>query len=162
MKKLLAILIIAASVAFFTSCNESTESATTTSDSLNMDGSTTETSTAAGTTTTSYVDLQTGGTVTRNESGVFVNATGDPVEFYIDMNTMDTFFGRTNQNVNNALIHEGDDWEVDEAKIKIDEDEMKVKNPDGSKIKVDGDETKVKNADGSKTKTEDGETKIKR
>ena len=78
------------------------------------------------------------------------------------MNTMDTFFGKTNQVVNNALIHEGDDWEVDEAKIKIDEDEMKVKNPDGSKMKVDEDETKVKNPDGSKTKTEDGETKIKR
>jgi hypothetical protein len=153
-------MIIAASVAFFTSCNESTESATTTSDSLSADGSTTETTTT--TTTTNFVDLQSGATVTRNDAGVYVNASGEPVEFYIDMNTMDTFYGATSQNVNNALIHTGDDWEVDEAKIKIDEDEMKVKNPDGSKVKVDGDETKVKNADGSKTKTEDGETKIKR
>ena len=161
MKKLLAILVIAASVAFFTSCNESTESETTAFDSLNIDGSTTGTSTGTSG-TVSYMDLSTGETVTRNESGVYVNASGDPVEFYIVMKTMDTFFGNTNLVVNHALIHEGDAWEVDEAKIKIDEDEMKVKNPDGSKMKVDEDETKVKNPDGSKTKTEDGETKIKR
>jgi hypothetical protein len=164
MKKLLAILMIAASVAFFTSCSNTSETESTTSDSLSVDGNTVMTAPAA----SSYIDPVTGATVTRDEAtGFYINASGEPVEFYVDATTMDTFYGKTGVNVNNAIIHDGDDWRLDEAKIKVDDDEIKIKNADGSKTKIEDDEIKIKDAngkakmDGDETKIKTGDTKIK-
>ena len=84
----------------------------------------------------------------------------NPVDFYVDINTQDTFYGNSGQVVNNALIH-GDDgsWKVDETKIKIDGDEMKMKNGD-DKIKIAGDEYKEKTGD-TKVKVDGDESKVK-
>ena len=61
---------------------------------------------------------------------------------------------------NNALIH-GDDgsWSVDETKIKMEDDELKIKNGD-NKMKVEDDEYKSKTGD-TKVKVEDDEAKVK-
>ena len=164
MKKLLAILMIAASVAFFTSCSNMSETESTTSDSLSVEGNTVMTAPAA----SGFIDPVTGVAVTRDEAtGFYINASGEPVEFYVDAMTMDTFYGKTGQNVNNAIIHDGDDWRLDEAKIKVDGDEIKIKNADGSKTKIEDDEIKIKDAngkakmDGDETKIKTGDTKIK-
>lgn len=149
---------IAASFLALQSCNNSTESETSTTDST-ADGMDVTTTT---TVEKKYINLQTGGVVSQDAStGYYVDETGTPVLLYVDMSTMDTFYGQSAQIVNNALIHEGNEWKVDESKVKIDGDEMKIKSADGSKTKVDGDEVKIKNADGSKTKIDGDETKIK-
>lgn len=131
---------------------------------------------AGGMTAGTYVDLRTGGKVRRDEaSGRYVDESGSPVDFYVDVNSRDTFWGTNGQNVNNALIHENNTWRVDETRIKVDEDDVKMedgntktkmegdeyKSKSGdTKIKSEGDETKIKSGD-TKIKTEDGETKVK-
>lgn len=156
MKKLLAVLSITSCVAFATSCSNSTAEETTTTDNM----STTETIETPAT-TSAYIDPVTGTEVAYDAAtGYYVDAAGEPVAFYVNTSSMDTFYGK-GVNVNNAIIHNGNDWEVDEAKVKIDGDEIKIKHADGSKTKIEGDEIKVKNADGSKTKMDGDETKIK-
>ncbi|RYZ78280.1 MAG: hypothetical protein EOP04_30015 [Proteobacteria bacterium] len=146
------------------------------SDTLSSTSTTTEMTNGTGGMSQNYVDLRSGGTVRRDDaSGRYVDESGSPVDFYVDMNTRDTFYGLTGQVVNNALIHENDNWRVDDSKIKVDGDEMKIKDGDSktkiegdeyksksgdTKVKVDGDETKIKSGD-TKIKTENGETKIK-
>ncbi|MCD6063778.1 MAG: hypothetical protein K0R82_1689 [Flavipsychrobacter sp.] len=154
MKKLLAILFIAVSVVFFTSCSNTDESTTTSSDSLDV---------STDVTTTTYIDPETGATVTRDAAtGLYIDASGNPVEFYVDATTLDTFYGKTGQNVNQAIIHDVDGgWRLDESKIKVDEDDVKIEHADGSKTKIEGDKIKVKNADGSKAKMDGDETKVK-
>jgi len=158
MKKLL-VLAVAIGTSCFVACNEST---TTEENTNSASTGTAEMSTSSGGTGTAgnYVDLQTGKTVMRDDAtGRYVDESGNTVDFYVDMNTRDTFSGQTSQNVNNALIHEGDNWRVDDTKIKIDGDEMKIKQGD-KKIKIDGDEYKAKDGN-TKVKSEDGETKVK-
>ena len=62
------------------------------------------------------------------ETGYVLNATtGEPVEFYINMNTMDTFYGRTGTVVNNAIFqNETGYYVLDEDKIRWEDDSMKV------------------------------------
>ncbi len=142
----------------FTACNSS-ETETTSTDSTSV--MTTETTTA-----TQYVDLNTGNTVEmrKNESGQMVSmATGEPVEFYVDMNTRDTFYGKTGTVVNNAIVR-GDDmkYELDESKAKWDGNELKVEYADGGKMKADEDEYKYKSGDGkTKVKVDGDDAKIK-
>lgn len=143
--------------AFFslTACNNSEETETSSADTTVM-----ETTAQPHGGSSNYISLSGGSPVHRDEaSGRYVDESGAPVEFYVDMNSMDTFYGATNQNVSNALIHENDSWRVDDTKVKIDGDEMKIKSDDG-KIKVDGDETKIKTGD-TKIKTDGDEYKQK-
>lgn len=114
------------------------------------------------TTTTTYIDPETGSAVTLDAAtGMYIDASGKPVEFYVDATTLDTFYGKTQQNVNNAIIHDNNDLRLDESKIKVDEDDIKIERADGSKTKIEGDKIKVKNADGSKAKMDGDETKVK-
>lgn len=112
----------------------------------------------------SYVDLSTGKTVklTRNETdGTIMNMeTSQPVEFYVDMSTHDTFYAKTGTVVNYALLQEEGKYKLDDAKIKWEGDELKIKNADGSKEKITDDEYKYKSDDVKIKETED-ETKIK-
>lgn len=97
-----------------------------------------------------------------------------PVEFYVNTTTRDTIY-RTGMVVNNMLVEDNGKWKLDETKVKIDGDEIKIKDGDSKtkidgedskekdgdyKKKVDGDEIKIKDGD-SKTKIEDGEVKKK-
>lgn len=179
MKKVM-LSIAALSVIGFAACNNSTEESTTSSDSTMM-MNTTDDMAANGTALQgTYTDLNTGRTVqlARNEQTGYVTdaTTGEPVEFYVDMNSMDTFYGRSNAVVNNAIMRDGEGkYKLDDAKVKWDGDEMKLKSADSkekwdgdeykyksgdTKVKRDGDESKIKN-DNVKIKTDGNETKVK-
>ncbi len=132
-----------------------------------------------------YVDLNTGDSinvVSDPKTGYAYNAETDkPVYLYVDDN-QDTVF-TTGMVVNNKLVPTEDGkYEVDGAKVKVDDEEVKIKYDDykkkvddGSykvkngdyKKKVDGDEMKIKDGDykkkvdGDEVKIKDGDTKIK-
>lgn len=110
-----------------------------------------------------FEDLSTGKKiyVIQNENGEAVDSlTNEPVEFYVDLETKDTIYGKTGRVVNNAIIKtpEGT-YELDETKIIAEEDEMKIKSED-TKIKIDGDEMKIK-TDDKKIKIDGDERKVK-
>lgn len=176
MKTIHGLLLAATMTTAFAACNNDR-----TADS-DATGSDTE-MTAEGTTSAvvepgTYVDLNTGKEVyiVRDESTGYAtdSIAKVPVEFYINTSTNDTLF-RTGQVVNNMLVEEEGKWKLDETKVKVDGDEIKIKDGD-SKVKIDGDESKVKDGDykkkvdgdevkikdgDSKTKIEDGEVKRK-
>ena len=160
MKKLLMLSFAALSVVGYTACNTDGEGDTASSDSTSITTTEMDATTGSGG-TSGYVDLNTGASVRLDEAtGRYVDEYNNPVDFYVDINTQDTFYGNSGQVVNNALIH-GDDgsWKVDETKIKIDGDEMKMKNGD-DKIKIEGDEYKEKTGD-TKVKVDGDESKVK-
>ena len=79
-----------------------------------------------------YVDLNTGKQLEvmhDTETGYVLNAeTGAPVDIYINMNTMDTFYGRTNTVVNNAVReNEFGYYELNESRIRWEDDSLVVK-----------------------------------
>ena len=116
-----------------------------------------------------YVDLNTGKEVyiVRDESTGYAtdSIAKVPVEFYVNTSTNDTLF-RTGQVVNHMLVQEDGKWKLDETKVKVDGDEIKIKDGD-SKLKIDGDESKMKDGDykkkvdGDETKIKDGDSKTK-
>ena len=118
-----------------------------------------------------FIDLNSGDTLDYwfdTEKKTIMNRTnGVPVEFYVNTYTGDTVYGR-GRFVVNGLVLKGEDgkWKFDESKVKIDKDELKIK--DGNrKLKIDGDEIKVKEGgkkvklDGDEGKMKDGNTKAK-
>ncbi len=133
----------------------------------------------------SYVDLNTGDSIeviADPETGYAYNAsTKKPVYLYVN-DRQDTVF-TTGMVVNNKLIATTDGkYEVDGAKVKVDDEEVKIKYEDYKKkvdgdsytikdgdykIKVDGEEMKIKDGDykkkvdGDEIKIKDGDSKIK-
>jgi hypothetical protein len=106
-----------------------------------------------------YINLSTGADVyiiRDSISGVAIDSLSrNPVQFYYDPITLDTLFAN-GLVVNNMLINDGDGkYRLDDTKIKIDGDEIKIKNGD-SKIKIDGDDRKIKDENG-KIKVDDNE-----
>ena len=110
-----------------------------------------------------YVDLNTGDSImviADPETGYAINSeTRKPVYLYVN-NQKDTIF-TTGIVVNDKLIaSEGGYYEVDETKVKVDDEDVKIKYADYKK-KVDGDDYKIKDGD-YKLKVEgDGDVKIK-
>ncbi len=152
----------------FTSCsNKSKEEAST--DTVTA-GETPVTATAA-VVPGSYIDLATGKTVyivTDPETGYAMDSIARvPIEFYIDPSTNDTLY-MTGEIVNHNLVNTNGTWSLGpNAKVKVDGDEMKIKDGD-TKIKVDGSDSKVKDGDykqkvddGTEVKTKDGDSKTK-
>lgn len=147
-------------------CNNEGNTADSTSE-MEMDATTS--GTVAKVEPGTYVDLTTGKTVyiIRDEkTGYATDSVAKvPVEFYVNTSTNDTLF-RTGMVVNNLLIEEEGKWKLDETKVKIDGDEIKIKDGD-SKVKVDGEESKTKDGDykkkvdGNDVKIKDGDSKIK-
>ena len=155
----LASVVIFSSYAF-TACNSGTGEENM-EDSTAMEMETTE--------SMSYIDLNTGQPVEVKWDDDNTNAmnavTNDPLAFYVDMNTLDTFYGRTGTIVNNAILRtEEGKYELDENKVKWDGGDLKIKYADGSKLKVDEDgDRKFKSGDGDlKIKQKDGEVKVKK
>ena len=110
-----------------------------------------------------YVDLTTGEEVeiiADPTTGIAVNSkTQIPVQFYYDPISLDTIY-QNGLRVNSMLIKEGDGkYRLDDMKIKIDGDEIKIKT-DSSKIKIDGGDMKYKSGD-EKIKVDDDEFKSK-
>lgn len=133
------------------------------------DTTATVTDVEATTTTASYVDLGTGQTVEvrfdENNRNAINLATNEPLEFYVDANTLDTFYGKTGTVVNNAIWRtEEGKYKLDDNKVKWDGDDLKIKYADGSKLKTDEDgDRKFKSENGDlKIKQKDGEVKVKK
>lgn len=130
---------------------------------------TTTTATSHKVTAGNYLDLNSGKKVyiiPDSGSGYATDSIAKvPIEFYINPETNDTL-DRTGMVVNNMLVQEDGKWKLDETKVKIDGDKMKMKDGD-SKTKINGDESKVKDGDykqkmdGDDGKIKDGDTKIK-
>jgi hypothetical protein len=83
-----------------------------------------------------------------------------PVEFYI-LNNTDTIHGATGLVVNGLLLKAKDGtYKLDDAKVKIDGDEMKIKYADGRKVKWENGKVKVKEW-GTKAKAKGDKEKLK-
>jgi len=87
--------------------------------------------------------------------------TDKPVKFYVNTNTGDTIYGKGRFVVNGYIVR-GEDgtYKLDDAKVKIDGDEIKIKDGD-SKLKIDDDEMKFKKDDDYKAKSEGDSVKVK-
>lgn len=164
MKKNLVSFVGVLSVLGFMACNSNNDS-TTTTDSAST---TTETATTNEASGRSYVNLSTGSSVKIKKdsvSGYAVNEeTNEPVSYYIDISTNDTF-DRSGRIVNNALIKGADgSYTVDESRVKVKtqgDGDVKMKDEDSKvKLDADGNNTKVKTND-YKMKSDEEETKIK-
>ena len=99
-----------------------------------------------------------------------VNAeTNEPIDWFMEPGTTDTFYGRTMQMANGHIRYgSNNDWIYEEqptgATSITGTSGPSVSSSSGTgieKMKTDGDETKIKMQDGTKIKTEDGETKVK-
>lgn len=102
-----------------------------------------------------YVDINTGDSLDLWYDPVkfvtIIRKTNMPVDFYINTVTWDTVYGRGKFVVNNLIIKdEQGKYKLDESKVKIEGDELKIK--DGLKSKSKGNK---------KDKTKDGKTKVK-
>ena len=114
-----------------------------------------------------YVDIYTGQPIDiYYDAGKHLTinrATRTPVEFYINTSNWDTVFGIGQFVVNNFIIKdENGRYKLDENKVKLDGDELKIKDGD-RKLKIDGEEFKLKDGDLKiKQDFEDGELKVKK
>lgn len=109
-----------------------------------------------------YVDLNTGDSISvmaDSVTGYAINAeTKKPVYLYVDKHR-DTIF-TTGQKVNNMIIPTADGkYEVDGAKVKVDDEDVKIKYAD-YKEKYDSDSYTIKDGD-YKEKGDEGDVKIK-
>jgi len=166
MKRIFSTVFTVGGILAFAACNNSGSNSENATDSTSVSStSTMEMNSANGGSVGagSYVDLNTGKSVTRDDaSGRYVDDAGNPVDFYVDVNSRDTFYGESGQNVNNAIIHEGDAWRVDDTKVKMNGNEMKVKGEDDdTKVKMNDNEVKIKGSDDSKIKANENEYKEK-
>ncbi len=131
-------------------------------DTTMISESTEMTSTTAQVVPGSYTELNSGKTVyiiADPETGWAIDSVSRvPVEFYIDR-TGDTLF-QNGLVVNNALVKTEGKWTLDEAKIKRDGNDIKIKYSDGSKVKIDDEDLKIKSDEG-KIKVEEDTVKVK-
>jgi hypothetical protein len=172
-------LTITGSVLILAGCQD----ANNTSD-VNADSVATEQPAAvdnAQTNNTKYVDLNSGQPVDlyydSKKKKTYSANNDQPVDLYVNVATGDTVYGEGRYVVNDYIVKTEDGkYKLDNKKIKIDGDEIKIKEgnkkfkiedgemkiKDGdTKLKADADESKMKTED-MKTKTEDGETKTKK
>ena len=163
-------LLMGATITFaLMACNNDERTANAATEDADVDMTTTTTSTAREVVPGTYVDLNSGSEIyiiRDKTSGYATDSIAKvPVDFYINTSTNDTLY-RTGMVVNNMLIEEEGKWKLDETKVKVDGDEIKIKDGD-SKVKIDGDESKTKDGDykkkvdGDDVKIKDGDSKIK-
>jgi phosphodiesterase/alkaline phosphatase D-like protein len=105
----------------------------------------------ADTTSPRYVDLRTGQPVELyyDPKGrrVYSTMTNEPVDFYVDMNTGDTIYGRGRYVVNNYLMKGSNGmYRLDPGKVKMDKNEIKIKEGN-KKFKMDKSNMKMKEPD---------------
>lgn len=111
-----------------------------------------------------YIDLRTGQPVDLYYSPKFNRTysivTNEPVDYYVNIATGDTVYGRGRYIINNYLVRKPDGiYTLDDKRIKIDKNEIKMK--DGNmKLKMDKGKMKMKDAD-SKMKWDKDDSKMK-
>lgn len=149
MKRIKQVLAIAGSALVIASCQNP--------DQRNDDRIANENATS---TSQRYIDPNTGAPVdlyyNAHEKMTYDRKTDQPVQFYVNTNTGDTVYGRGRYVVNGYIIR-GEDglFRLDDAKVEVDDDEIKIKGENG-KLKIDDDEIKYKDDD-VKIKKESGE-----
>lgn len=161
MKKI--ILSIAAVAVIFTACNNDKKVEDGTNDTVVTDDDGMEVVEKPVVKEGEYVNLISGekvNIIADPTTGIAVDSkTQIPVEFYYDPVTLDTLY-QNGMVVNRMIIKEGEGkYRLDDMKIKIDGDEIKIKT-DTSKLKIDGEDMKIKNGD-EKTKIDNDEMKMK-
>lgn len=126
---------------------------------------------------TVYTDLRSGRTfrVVRDPASGNYNAqTGEPLDFYVNTETRDTFYGPGGLWVNGAMFNNAGTYSVDYDRVRQRDAgyaSPRGTTPAGDKVKVTEGELKAKSANGDrktkvtdeerKFKSGDGETKIK-
>ena len=114
-----------------------------------------------------YVDLTTGETIKvekDEKTGYIVNAeTRKPVYIYVSPATKDTFYGRTGQKINNAVVktNDGEFRYEDDGDYVYKDGDYKLKSETDGDLKVKDDDYKKKVDDDGSMKIKDGDTKIK-
>jgi hypothetical protein len=112
----------------------------------------------------SYIDLRTGQPVdlyySPKNNMTYSIITNEPVDYYVNLATGDTVYGRGRYIVNNYLVRSADGmYSLDDKRIKIDRNEIKMK--DGNmKFKMDKGKMKMKDEDG-KWKMDKDNSKMK-
>jgi hypothetical protein len=112
-----------------------------------------------------YIDLKTGQPVELyydpKARRTYSAITNEPVEFYVDMNTGDTVYGRGRYVVNNYIVRSTDGmYKLDAGKIKMDKDDLKIKEGN-KKFKVNNSNMKMKGVEGGKMKVDSTSGKMK-
>lgn len=113
---------------------------------------------------TKYVDLKTGKPVdlyyNEKKKRTYSASTDEPVDLYVNVATGDTIYGPGRYVVNNYIIKTSDGtYKLDDSKVKINGDELKIKEGD-KKLKMDDGEMKIKDS-AAKMKADDNEAKMK-
>jgi len=172
------LLVITGSAMIITSCQEANSEKDVATDSTTTEQPVVDNTP---TPTAKYVDLKTGQPVelyyNSKKKRTYSESTNEPVDLYVNVATGDTIYGQGRYVVNNYIVKTEDGtYKLDNKKIKIDGDDIKIKDGDkkfkmedgeikikdgDDKMKADADESKLK-TDDMKKKTEDGETKTKK
>jgi hypothetical protein len=100
------------------------------------------------TTSPRYIDLRTGQPVELyydpKARTTYSAMNNEPVEFYVDMNTGDTVYGRGRYVVNNYITRSNNGmYKLNAAKVKMEKDEIKIKEGN-KKFKMDMSNMKMK------------------
>jgi hypothetical protein len=116
------------------------------------------------TSTARYVDLKTNQPADlyydSKKKRTYSANTNEPVDLYVNLATGDTIYGRGRYVVNTYIVKVPDGtYKLDEGKLKVDGDEIKLKSGD-QKLKMDEGEMKIKEGD-EKYKSEGTEEKMK-
>ena len=172
------LLVIAGSAISIASCQEANSDKNIAADSMATEKPAVDNTPTAN---SKYVDLKTGQPVdlyyNSKKKKTYSETTNEPVDLYVNVATGDTIYGQGRYVVNNYIVKTEDGtYKLDNKKIKIDGDDIKIKDGDkklkmedgeikikdgDEKYKADADESKLKTED-MKTKTEDGEKKTKK
>lgn len=172
MTKIKQLLTITGSVLIIASCQEAANNENDAkSDSITTEQPAVDNN--AQTNNSKYVDLKTGQPVDlyydSKKKKTYSASNNEPVDLYVNVATGDTIYGEGRFVVNNYIIKTEDGkYKLDNKKVKIDGDEIKIKEGN-KKFKMSADEMKMKDgdtdtkikadADESKVKTEDMKTK---
>lgn len=111
-----------------------------------------------------YIDLRTGQPVdlyySPKYNRTYSIVTNEPVDYYVNIATGDTVYGRGRYIVNNYLVRTPEGmYRLDDKRIKMDKNDIKMK--DGNmKLKMDKGKMKTKDADG-KMKMDKDDSKMK-
>ena len=111
-----------------------------------------------------YIDLRTGQPVDLYYSPKYNRTysiiTNEPIDYYVNIATGDTVYGRGRYIVNNYLVRTPEGmYRLDDKRIKMDKNDIKMK--DGNmKLKMDKGKMKTKDADG-KMKMDKDDSKMK-
>lgn len=100
------------------------------------------------TTSPRYIDLSTGQQTDLyydpKARRVYSAMTNEPVDFYVDMSTGDTIYGRGRYVVNNYIMRSNEGmYKLNADKVKMDKDEIKIKEGN-KKFKMDNSKMKMK------------------